>query len=106
MLALDRPLQNRQNYTVPASSLKQLKYAFMSMLLLRVLNLEDEQTIVLGTALEMAKLAQKSPPEILPQIAVPPTLWLQEDVVLHELKIKVALLREINGMLQKFLIVH
>lgn len=101
MLALDRPLQNRQNYTVPASSLKQLKYAFMSMLLLRVLNLEDEQTIVLGTALEMAKLAQKSPPEILPQIAVPPTLWLQEDVVLHELKIKVALLREINGMLQK-----
>ncbi|KAK8441662.1 hypothetical protein ACI3LY_000027 [Candidozyma auris] len=101
MLASDRPLQNRQNYTVPASSLKQSKYAFMSMLLLRVLNLEDEQTIVSGTASEMAKLAQKSPPEILPQIAVPPTLWLQEDVVLHESKIKVALLREINGMLQK-----
>lgn len=90
----------RSNYT-PAASLKLLKYAFMLMLLLRVLNLEDEQAMVGASAAAKAKLDEAEPPEVLPQITVPLTLWLQEDVVLAELKIKVALLREINSMLQK-----
>ncbi|KAF3991870.1 hypothetical protein FT663_01998 [Candidozyma haemuli var. vulneris] len=73
----------------------------MSMLLLRVLNLEDEQAMVGASAAAKAKLDEAEPPEVLPQITVPSTLWLQEDVVLAESKIKVALLREINSMLQK-----
>lgn len=82
------------------TSLKLLKYAFMLMLLLRVLNLEDELEITRKLDLKLS-LKGKEAPEVLPQITVPPTLWLEENVVLAELKVKVALLKEINGMLNR-----
>lgn len=86
-------------YAAPAS-LKLLKYAFMLMLLLRVLNLDDELEITKLSGLKES-LKGSEAEEVLPQITVPPTLWLEEHVALTELKIKVALLKEINGMLCK-----
>ncbi|PSK35341.1 hypothetical protein C7M61_004586 [Candidozyma pseudohaemuli] len=86
-------------YAAPAS-LKLLKYAFMLMLLLRVLNLDDELEITKLSGLKQS-LKGSEAQEILPQITVPPTLWLEDHVALTELKIKVALLKEINGMLYK-----
>ncbi|PVH14138.1 uncharacterized protein CXQ87_002263 [Candidozyma duobushaemuli] len=86
-------------YAAPAS-LKSSKYAFMSMLLLRVLNLDDESEITKSSGLKES-LKGSEAEEVLPQITVPPTLWLEEHVALTESKIKVALLKEINGMLCK-----
>lgn len=86
----------------PQGSLKPLKYAFMSMFLIRVLNLDDEMLIVRSSRVAREKIGQgKLPPEILPKITMPPTLWLQEEIVLPEATIKAALLREINAMLQR-----
>lgn len=78
------------------------KYAFIGMFLKRILNLKDESVILDANAYERkpdSSRKKRKPVEILPQIAVPPKLWLQHDIVVKNMKIKSSLLKEINSML-------
>lgn len=77
------------------------KYSFMSMLLARALNLKDEAMILAPSSYKSKK--HVSPVEILPQIAVPGDLWLASDIGIRDLKVKIALLKEVNAMLLRCL---
>lgn len=72
------------------------KYTFICLFLTRVLNIKDESHI---RTKELAK--RKRPVEILPGIVVPPDLWLKDEVIPKDIKIKTNVLHEINTMLEK-----
>ncbi|OBA21706.1 hypothetical protein METBIDRAFT_12182 [Metschnikowia bicuspidata var. bicuspidata NRRL YB-4993] len=81
--------------------LERTKYLFMSMFLSRALNLKDESSI-LDPASYKAK-THVSLVEILPHIAIPSDLWLLSEIGIPHLKVKVALLKDINAMLARVL---
>lgn len=77
------------------------KYSFISMFIGRVLNLANDLDILDPAA--VLRVAGKPPVEILPQIAVPSDLWLRGDVAIRAAKVKTAILKDVNLMLQQYL---
>lgn len=83
--------------------LESTKYAFIGMLLERMLNLKDEGVILDGNAQKRETNGKKQKPvEILPQVAVPSNLWLQNEIGVKNVKVKNTLLKEINTMLLQY----
>lgn len=81
--------------------LESSKYAFISMFLARMLNVPNDKAIVDAATSppSTTQSARGTPAEILPQVAVPLDLWLRPDVSILNLKLKVAILREVNSVL-------
>lgn len=84
--------------TLPMES---TKYSFIGMFLARVLNLKDE-SLMMDFNTTFKPPANKRPVEVLPHIAVPFDLWLNQDVTIQHVKLKNAVLKEVNSMLQSY----
>lgn len=84
-------------------SLESTKYAFISMMLSRVLNLKNESLLLdpLGSE-PRPKSKSARPVELLPQVAVPNDLWLIQDIVIRNMPVKTSILREVNAMVLLF----
>lgn len=80
------------------------KYDFVEKFLTRVMNLKRPNDILLFGESNL-KLSKKRPKcvEILPQVAVPPDLWLEPQIAIQYIKIKNAVLKEVNQHLRQCL---
>lgn len=79
-----------------AVPLESSKYSFIPMFLGRVLNLENDLLLL---DLSPQKTKPKRPVEVLPQVLVPLDLWLIQDIGIRQLRLKTAILREVNSLL-------
>lgn len=97
------------------------RFTFICLFITRVLNLKDENKIISEpnsiTTLQNKSTSsvstnntnsknnsqqkKKRPIEILPGIAIPKDLWLKDEIIIKDIKIKISMLHEINSMLQK-----
>lgn len=80
-------------------SLESTKYAFISMLLSRVLNLKSEALLLDPQATEQGpKQKVARPVELLPLVAVPNDLWLVQEITIRNSQTKTSILREVNAL--------
>ncbi|SGZ50766.1 CIC11C00000001634 [Sungouiella intermedia] len=83
-----------------STPIESTKFAFISMLLSRVLNLKSDTLLLECSTTEPPALLRNKPsPELLPQIAMPPDLWLIPELVIRNAVLKAAILREVNTLL-------
>lgn len=83
--------------------LETTRYAFIGMFLNRALNLKNVNDILEPSASPLNANETAKCIEILPQIAVPPDLWLQPQIHIPFVKLKVSILKEVNTLLQESL---
>lgn len=84
--------------------LETTKYAFIEMFLSRALNLKNVGDILEPPEASQPQTKKKTKNvEILPQIAVPPDLWLQSQLCIVSIKMKIDILKEVNALLDEAL---
>lgn len=82
-------------------SLESGRYSFMTMFILKILNLTNDSQILLQNASQVAKF--KTAFEILPHVFLPHDLWLNHYVAIPNATQKICLLREANNILKTYL---
>lgn len=79
-------------------SIESGRYSFMSMFMQKILNVnKDAQILVHDTP---TSIRYKPPFEILPLVSLPYDLWLNNDVSIADASEKIALLTDVNSLLQ------
>lgn len=76
-------------------------FAFITLFLSRVLNLNNPDTLIRADPVHQFTTAPPAgrPTEVVPNIAVPADLWLVDNIQIKNVKIKTTMLAEINGIL-------
>lgn len=82
-------------------SLESGRYSFMTMFILKILNLATDSQILLQNASQVVRY--RTAFEILPHVFLPHDLWLNSYVTISDATQKISLLREANNILQTYL---